>query len=71
MPETRRASIDLTKATPSAKIGHGEPFGKESMETTHFTVVDAQGNVVTNTYTINDLYGSARDDQRRGIFDER
>ncbi|HEV7645222.1 MAG TPA: gamma-glutamyltransferase [Pyrinomonadaceae bacterium] len=56
--ETRRASIDLTKATSSAQIGHGEPFGKESMETTHFTVVDTQGNVVTNTYTINDLYGS-------------
>jgi gamma-glutamyltranspeptidase/glutathione hydrolase len=56
--ETRRASIDPAKATPSAQIGHGEPLGKESMETTHFTVVDAEGNVVTNTYTINDLYGS-------------
>jgi gamma-glutamyltranspeptidase/glutathione hydrolase len=54
----RRASIDLAKATPSAQIGHGDPFGKESMETTHFTIVDAEGNVVTNTYTINDLYGS-------------
>lgn len=57
--EKVRASIDLTKATPSSAIGHGEPFGKESMETTHFTVVDAAGNVVTNTTTINDLYGSA------------
>ena len=30
----------------------------EGTETTNFTVVDADGNVVTNTYTINDLYGS-------------
>ncbi len=58
--EERRASMDLSKATPSSRIGHGSPFGKEPTETTHFTVVDAQGNVVSNTYTINDLYGSAR-----------
>ena len=31
---------------------------REGMETTHFTVVDAAGTIVTNTYTINDLYGS-------------
>jgi len=65
---TRRASIDLNKATSSAQIGHGEPFGKESMETTHFTVVDAQGNVVTNTYTINDLYGSGVTIKGAGIL---
>lgn len=29
------------------------------METTHYTVIDAGGMVVSNTYTINDLYGSA------------
>jgi gamma-glutamyltranspeptidase/glutathione hydrolase len=28
------------------------------MDTTHFTVVDLDGTVVSNTYTINDLYGS-------------
>jgi gamma-glutamyltranspeptidase/glutathione hydrolase len=56
--ERRRASILPDKATPSAVIGHGQPTGGESMETTHFTLVDAEGNVVTNTFTINDLYGS-------------
>ncbi len=57
--ETRRAGILPLQATPSAQIGAGTPFlTNESMETTHFTVVDAEGNVVTNTYTINDLYGS-------------
>jgi len=56
--EKRRSSIDLSKATPSKDIGHGQIVGKEPTETTHFTIVDTAGNVVTNTYTINDLYGS-------------
>lgn len=54
----RRSSIDLTRATSSREVGHGQITGKEPTETTHFTVVDAAGNVVSNTYTINDLYGS-------------
>ena len=55
----RMKSIDADKASDSKTIGHGEPIGKESMDTTHFTVVDPEGSVVTNTYTINDLYGSS------------
>ena len=54
----RRSTIDLKHASDSSNIGHGEVRISEGMETTHFTVVDADGNVVTNTYTINDLYGS-------------
>ena len=54
----RAATIDLDKATASSAIGHGDVAGSEGMDTTHFTIVDAAGNVVTNTYTINDLYGS-------------
>lgn len=57
--ELRRASIDQTRATSSSEIGHGTIAGAEPMETTHYTVADPQGNVVTNTYTINDLYGSS------------
>jgi gamma-glutamyltranspeptidase / glutathione hydrolase len=53
-----RSTIDLATASKSSDIKPGEPK-KEPMETTHFTVVDQDGNVVTNTYTINDLYGSA------------
>ncbi len=56
--EKRRATIDLTKASKSADIKPGEIVGKEPMETTHFTIVDADGTIVSNTYTINDLYGS-------------
>ncbi len=56
--EARRASIDLKKATPSSVIKFGEPAGSEGTETTHYTVVDRDGTMVSNTYTINDLYGS-------------
>jgi gamma-glutamyltranspeptidase / glutathione hydrolase len=54
----RRATIDLRRATPSRKIGAGDPLPYESPDTTHFSVVDREGNVVSNTYTINDSYGS-------------
>lgn len=54
----RRSDIDPDKATSSRKVGHGEIASSEGTETTHFTVIDAAGNIVTNTYTINDLYGS-------------
>lgn len=56
--EQRRSSIDLTKASTSRDVGHGDIPGGESMDTTHFTVIDGAGTVVTNTYTLNDLYGS-------------
>lgn len=64
----RASSIDLVKASSSKDIGHGEIIGKEPSETTHFTVVDADGNVVTNTYTINDLYGSAVTAKGTGVL---
>lgn len=54
----RASGIDLQRASSSRDVGHGEISATEGMDTTHFTVVDAAGNVVTNTYTINDLYGS-------------
>src|SRR6478672_4738390 len=57
--EKRRESINLTAATSSAQIGHGDITGAESMETTNFTVADDEGNVVCNTYTINNGFGSA------------
>ncbi|MBA2379687.1 MAG: gamma-glutamyltransferase [Blastocatellia bacterium] len=55
----RRATIDMKKATPSTAVKFGEfAAAKEGTETTHYTVVDADGTMVSNTYTINDLYGS-------------
>ena len=50
--------IDPQKATPSDQVSHGAPARYESSETTHFSVVDSQGNAVANTYTLNGGYGS-------------
>lgn len=66
--ESRRNSINLTKASTSEEIRPGQIAGKEPMETTHFTVVDAKGNIVSNTYTINDLYGSAVTAKGTGVL---
>lgn len=66
--ERRRSTIDVDKATPSSEVRHGNVPGREAMDTTHFTVVDAAGNVVTNTYTINDLYGSRVTIKETGVL---
>lgn len=55
--EGRRSTIEAAKATPSSAIRFGQ-ISSEAMDTTHYTVVDKDGMVVSNTYTINDLYGS-------------
>ena len=51
-------TIDRERATPSADVRAGRPAGYESTETTHFTIADAEGNVVSNTYTLNESFGS-------------
>src|SRR2546427_6008439 len=53
-----RNSINMDHASTSAEVRAGKPMGYESEETTHFTVVDAEGNAVANTYTLNGGYGS-------------
>ncbi|MDH2328872.1 gamma-glutamyltransferase [Cereibacter sp. SYSU M97828] len=45
-------------ATPSAMIAPGDLGPYESDQTTHFSIVDKDGNAVSNTYTINLDYGS-------------
>jgi len=54
----RRASIDPLHATPSNLIHPGNLTPYESSETTHFNVVDSQGNAVAVTYTLNGGYGN-------------
>jgi gamma-glutamyltranspeptidase/glutathione hydrolase len=56
--KTRRDSIDSVVATPSDQINPGLPGGKESSDTTHYSIADDQGNVVAVTYTLNAGYGS-------------
>ena len=52
-----RATISAAKARPSIEIKPGKPVPYESDQTTHFSVVDANGNAVSNTYTLNFNYG--------------
>jgi len=53
-----RASVDPERATPSDAVRPGSPVGSEQMETTHYSVVDAEGNAVAVTYTLNGGYGN-------------
>ena len=53
-----RKTIRVDRASSSEEVRAGRPAGAESEETTHFTVIDAQGNAVSNTYTLNDWFGS-------------
>ena len=55
----RMASTLPHRATPSAQVAAGPGLpGYESDQTTHYSVVDAQGNAVSCTTTLNGAYGS-------------
>jgi gamma-glutamyltranspeptidase/glutathione hydrolase len=49
---------EILQAKAVAPVLAGKPAEFESAETTHFSVVDAEGNAVANTYTLNGSYGS-------------
>jgi len=53
-----RASIDVDHAGKSQDVRAGNPAPYESMETTHYSVVDKDGTAVSVTYTLNGGYGS-------------
>ena len=53
-----RKSINIKLATPSIKIKPGNPAAYESPDTTHFSIADKFGNVISFTYTINFSFGS-------------
>jgi gamma-glutamyltranspeptidase/glutathione hydrolase len=65
---TLRSTIKTDRASTSAEVRAGRPAGYESEETTHFTIVDAEGNAVANTYTLNNSYGSAAVAKGTGIL---
>ncbi|HCM1927085.1 TPA: gamma-glutamyltransferase [Salmonella enterica subsp. salamae serovar 39:c:e,n,x] len=50
--------IDINKAKPSSEIRPGELAPYESDQTTHFSVVDKDGNAVAVTYTLNTTFGT-------------
>ncbi|MBL8979763.1 MAG: gamma-glutamyltransferase [Gemmatimonadetes bacterium] len=53
---TLRQQIDLKRATPTPPF---DPTLRDGNSTTHYSVVDAEGNAVSCTTTLNDSYGSA------------
>jgi gamma-glutamyltranspeptidase/glutathione hydrolase len=55
---SRRNSIDALHATPSDRIRQGNISVREGTETTHFNILDNEGNAVAVTYTLNNGYGS-------------
>ncbi|HUI22147.1 MAG TPA: gamma-glutamyltransferase [Methylocella sp.] len=55
--ERLRTGISTTRARPAAEIKPLDPAPYESNQTTHFSVVDSDGNAVSNTYTLNFSYG--------------
>ncbi len=52
------ASIDLTRASKSAEIAPAAKMPYESPQTTHYSVIDKDGNAVSVTYTLNFSFGS-------------
>ncbi len=66
--QKRAATIDMTRATRSADVRTGDPLPYESSETTHYSVVDADGNAVSNTYTLNNSYGCGATATGTGIL---
>jgi gamma-glutamyltranspeptidase/glutathione hydrolase len=52
-------TFNPVKASLSADIGHGQPEGYTSGQTTHYSVVDPMGNAVAVTTTLNNTYGNS------------
>ncbi|WP_128546133.1 gamma-glutamyltransferase [Larkinella soli] len=56
--QSRWTDFTFTRATDSKAVGAGSIPGYESSETTHFSVVDKNGNAVAVTTTLNGSYGN-------------
>ena len=63
-----RSLISRGRARAAAEIAPGDLSPYESPETTHFSIVDAAGNAVANTYTINFGYGAGLVAEGTGIL---
>lgn len=66
--QKRMSDFDWDKATKSSDISHGTVLGYESDETTHYSIVDAYGNAVSVTTTLNSAYGSKVFVEELGCF---
>lgn len=65
---TRMEDFSFESATSSSELEHGIIPGAESNETTHYTVADQFGNVVSVTTTLNGAYGSKLYVEELGFF---
>ncbi len=66
--QTIRRNLNLLTAGDSEKVFPGKPYGHESDQTTHFSVVDSAGNAVSLTYTLNGYYGCKAVAEGTGIL---
>jgi gamma-glutamyltranspeptidase/glutathione hydrolase len=66
--EHLRSLIASDRARPATDIRPGEPQRYESDQTTHFSIVDNDGNAVANTYTLNLPYGSGLVAEGTGVL---
>ena len=66
--QKKMSSFDWNRATPSSEIKAGDSYYFESDETTHFSIVDDQGNAVAVTTTLNGGYGSKVFVEELGVF---
>ncbi|RXG32456.1 gamma-glutamyltransferase [Leeuwenhoekiella marinoflava] len=64
----RMQNFSFENATPSAEIKQGVISGYESMETTHFSIIDQYGNAIALTTTLNGAYGSKLYVDELGFF---
>ena len=56
--EQRRKLISADRGKSAEEIAPGKPVSWESPDTTHYSIADAEGNIVANTYTLNFSFGS-------------
>jgi len=64
----RMANFSFDQATPSSEVSHGEVEIVESSETTHYSIVDSEGNAISATTTLNGGFGSKLYVDELGFF---
>jgi len=66
--KNRMKTFDWNKATLSSEVSHGAIATTESDETTHYSIIDTDGNAVSVTTTLNGAYGSKLFSDELGFF---
>tara|TARA_B100000003_G_scaffold17308_1_gene14057 strand:- start:3938 stop:5626 length:1689 start_codon:yes stop_codon:yes gene_type:complete len=66
--DSRMQNFTWDQATPSSEIKPGEIIFNESYETTHFSIIDKEGNAVSVTTTLNNSFGSKVYVENSGFF---